>query len=166
VPSTTGRVRCTSQIVACRSSDPPASTSAVSRVSSRGCRRSRSIVQASVVAVPAQPLDRPGQRGGGGLVAGGQKRQQFVGDVAIRDRLAVLVSRLQQQRQHIGTRVERRVGPRLVNEPVDDRVIAAPVVQEPAPRAPAAEVAPHERRHHGQPRTQRHRRRQQFTQLV
>ena len=36
-----------SQIVACRNSDPPASTSAVNRDASRGCRRSRSIAHAT-----------------------------------------------------------------------------------------------------------------------
>ena len=55
VPLITGRVRCTSQIVACTSSEPPASTSAVSRASNRGWRRSRSTVHASVVAVVSWP---------------------------------------------------------------------------------------------------------------
>jgi hypothetical protein len=47
VPSRTDRVRSTSQIVACRNSDPPASTSSVSRDSSDGWRRNRSTVQAN-----------------------------------------------------------------------------------------------------------------------
>ena len=50
-PSIFGRVRCTSKIVACRNSDPPASTSSASRDISSGCRRNRSTVQANCEAV-------------------------------------------------------------------------------------------------------------------
>ena len=51
--------------------------------------------------MPAQPLQRPGQRRGGGLVTGTQQGEQLVGDVLIGDRLAVLVAGLQQQREDI-----------------------------------------------------------------
>jgi hypothetical protein len=51
VASRTGRIRCTSEIVACRNSDPPASTSSVSRDSSCGWRVNRSTAQPSDPAV-------------------------------------------------------------------------------------------------------------------
>jgi hypothetical protein len=50
-PSIVAQVRRNSQIVACRNSDPPASTSSVSRDSSRGWRRKRSPAHANVVPV-------------------------------------------------------------------------------------------------------------------
>ena len=99
VASTTGRMRCTSQIVACSSSVPPASTSAVSRVSRRGCLRSRS--------------NGPRQRRRRGLVARGEQREQFVGDVAVGDRRPVLVARLQHEGEHVVAVLERRIVPWL-----------------------------------------------------
>ena len=103
VPSITGRVRCTSKMVACSRSDPPASTSSVSRVEQPR--------------VAAQPLDRPGQRGGGGLVSRGEQREQFVGDVVVGDRRAVLVARLQHHRQYVVALVECRVPSGLGDQP-------------------------------------------------
>ena len=49
----------------------------------------------------AQPLQRPGHRSSGCLVTGAEQGQQLVGDVLIRDRLAVFVAGLQQQRKHV-----------------------------------------------------------------
>jgi hypothetical protein len=53
--SMTGRVRCTSRIVASRNALPPASVSSTSLASTPGWRRSRSTAQASVVAVVSCP---------------------------------------------------------------------------------------------------------------
>ena len=145
VPSSTGRVRCTSQIVACRSS-PSAGIGFVGQPLAQ-------------VRVPAQPLQRPGQRRRGGLVTGTQQRQQLVGDVLVGDRLAVFVAGLQQQCQHVFTLFDGRVGAGLGDQRGDDGVEPAPLLHVAPPRAPRPEVRAHDRWADHEQRAERHHRR-------
>ena len=72
------------------------------------------------------------------LVAGGEQRQHFVGDVPIRDRLAVIVPSLQHQREHVGAAAEVRIAARISDQRVDDVVVSLPVTLEPSTRTPSA----------------------------
>ena len=85
------------------------------------------------VGVAADALEGPTQRGGGGLVAGGEQREQFVADVLSRHRRSVLVGALQQQRQHVVAFVEVRVGLHGVDQPADHLVVAPTVARQPPP---------------------------------
>ena len=93
------------------------------------------------VRVAAQALDRPGERGGGRLVAGDEQRQQLVGDLGVRHRLAALVPGLHEQREHVVALLEAGVGARGVDQRVDVGVELAAHAQEASPGAPGAEVA-------------------------
>jgi len=52
-----------------------------------------------------QALERPGQPGGGGLVAGREQGHQLVAELDVGHRTAVLVPRREQQRQHVLARL-------------------------------------------------------------
>ncbi|CKO54366.1 Uncharacterised protein [Mycobacterium tuberculosis] len=93
------------------------------------------------VGVPAEPLERPAQCRRRGFVPGGQQREQLVANVLARHDGTVVVSAAQHQRQYVGPIGEVRVGPLGFDELVDDSVVLAPPLGQPAPRAKAAIVA-------------------------
>ena len=95
VPLITGRVRCTSNMVACSRSESPVSASSVSRV-----KQPR---------VPPNPLDSPRQCGRGGLVSRRQQGEQLVGHVIVGNRRPVFVPRLQHHGQYVVAVGECRV---------------------------------------------------------
>ncbi len=99
-------------------------------------------------------------------MTGGDQGQQLVGDVPIRDRLAVFVAGLQQQRKHVAALFDGRVGPRVGDKRVDDGVEPPPFHQIPPPRAPRAQVTPHYRRPYDQEGAKRDHGRHQFAKLV
>ena len=114
----------------------------------------------------AESFDGPGQCRGGGFVAGDQQRQQLVGEVFQRDGRPVVVAGPQEQRQHVSALVELGIGAGVVDELLHDHVEATPELAEPSARAPRSEVAPGQRWQHGESRTEQHRGREQFTQVV
>ena len=83
-----------------------------------------------------EALERPRQRVGRRLVAGEHEREQLVAQLAVGERLAVLVARLQQQREDVGARPRGRAAPRRAR---DDRVGRA--VEHRERRARAARAA-------------------------
>ena len=64
---------------------------------------------------------------------GRQQGEQLVADVLARHGRTVLVGAAQQQRQHIVAILEVRVAEFVVDELVDDRVVAGPPFGQPAP---------------------------------
>ena len=54
-----------------------------------------------LLGVAHEPLDRPGERGRGGLMAGHQQGHQLVAQLLVAHRLAVLVAGLDQQREDV-----------------------------------------------------------------
>jgi len=83
--------------------------------------------------VAAQPLDRPGERRRGRLVAGDQQGQQLVGGLAVVDLFPLLELGAQDQRQDVDPLVELGVG----EVAVDQRVNQLPVAGAHPPPAPA-----------------------------
>ncbi len=69
-----------------------------------------------------QALERPGEPGGGGLVAGGEEREQLVAQLGVGHRRAVLVPRLEQQREHVVALLLAALGPPVGDLRVDQLV--------------------------------------------
>ena len=89
-----------------------------------------------------QALPCPGERVGGRLVAGEHQRHQLVAQLAVGQRLAVLVARLEQQREDVVALAARSGarGARGSPRTSGGRAIAEPALHQPA-RLLAAEVA-------------------------
>ena len=84
---------------------------------------------------------------------------------SIRNRLAVFVAGLQQQREHVLALFDGRVGPRLGDQRGDDGVEPAPLLHVPPPRTPRTQVAPHDRRAHHEQGAERDHGRHRFAKL-
>ena len=87
--------------------------------------------------VAHEALQRPGQRGRGGLVPGDEQRHQLVAQLLVGHRGAVLVARLQQQREHV-VALGRRRGAALADLLVEDLVGGRGGGAKARPRAPVA----------------------------
>jgi hypothetical protein len=117
--------------------------------------------------VAAQPLHGPGERGGRGLVPGGQQGEQLVRDLAVAHRRSVGVAALQHEREDVVALVQATVFAGTVppgDEPLDDRVVLTAHGPEPGPRVPSAPAGLRDRQRR-QPRAERDQRRQQPAQL-
>ena len=122
---TTGRTRSVSLTTACHV------LLALARVDLRHQPR-------ELVGMAHQPLDRPGHRGRGRLVAGQQQRHELVAQLAVGHRLPVLVARLQQQREDV-----RALAPGRLLAPARDLLVDQRVEPVAAPAPIAAVGARH-----------------------
>ena len=87
--------------------------------------------------VAYEALQRPGQRGRGRLVPGDEQRHQLVAQLLVGHRRAVLVARLQEQREHV-VALGRRRGAALADLLVEDLVGGRGGGAKARPRAPVA----------------------------
>ena len=142
------------------SSQPPISIGAWRRRTTAGTtgrRRSVSLTTASryslvagarLLAQPAstsgcahQPLERPGERGGGRLVAGDEQRHQLVAQLVVAQRRAVRVAGGQQQREDVVALGAVRVARRARISSQSSTSARARIAAKRAPRARAVRCA-------------------------